>query len=123
MEALKDLEKEHPIASSWRPLICEVVNAVVEGDYSLSSKFQNTVSIPSDIATANRNYISDYAETLVPLQNETWESSCAQWMGAHWDIIIDLFTESEGLSDLVLTGKVCENNGKIQITVGLIYVP
>ncbi|MEP7706758.1 hypothetical protein [Paraglaciecola sp. 25GB23A] len=123
MEALKDLEKAHPIASYWRPLICEVVNAIVEGDYSLSRKFQDTVSIPDDTATANRNYISDYGETLVPLQNETWESSCAQWMGDHWDIIIDLFTESEGLSDLVLTGKVCENNVKIQFKVGLIYVP
>lgn len=44
-------------------------------------------------------------------------------MEGYWDVLVDLYTKGEGLSDLVLTGKMIEVNGEPQYTVGLIYVP
>ena len=45
------------------------------------------------------------------------------WMGKHWEIIVDLCTATEGVSDLVRTGKVAKVNGQPLFPVGLIYVP
>jgi hypothetical protein len=44
-------------------------------------------------------------------------------MEGYWDIIIDLRTEAEGRSDMVMTGKVSEANDNYVLDVGLIYVP
>ncbi|WP_419178344.1 DUF7668 domain-containing protein [Gallaecimonas mangrovi] len=38
-------------------------------------------------------------------------------------MLIELCTEGEGVSDLVLTGKVAEVEQGYQFTIGLIYVP
>ncbi len=37
-------------------------------------------------------------------------SLSAKLMASHWDILVDLCTEGEGVSDLVLTGKIVEVN-------------
>ena len=121
--AIKDEDAAHPIAVTWRPMLTEIVRAFTEGDYELSRGIKGVDSVESDIAEHNRNYIKEYGEVLIELPYKTWESSCAQWMGSHWDVLIDLYTEGEGLSDLVLTGKMVENNGTPHFTVGLIYVP
>ncbi|WP_052830528.1 DUF7668 domain-containing protein [Gynuella sunshinyii] len=57
------------------------------------------------------------------LPEETWDTSCAQWMDPHWEVLIDLYTEGEGASDLVLTGNMIETDENPKFTVGLIYVP
>jgi hypothetical protein len=65
----------------------------------------------------------DYGETLVELPRETWESSVAQWMGAHWDVLVDLWTEGEGRRDLVLDARVHETESGFRFEVRLVYVP
>ena len=123
MDAIKDIENEHPIASHWRPIIKLVVDAFSRSNFELSTPIENIQPIPVDIAHANKSYVSDYGEVLISLPEETWETSCAQWMGDYWQIIVDLYTESEGRSDLILNGRVMEKNGNISIEIGLIYVP
>jgi hypothetical protein len=121
--AIKDEDAAHPIATSWRPVLRRVVNAFVHGDYGLSHPIEGVSLVPPDIADQIRSYISEYGEVLVELPEETWKTSCAQWMGSYWEVMVDLFTEGEGASDLVLTGRMEEAEGKIQFTVGLVYVP
>ena len=121
--SLKDENTAHPIADSWRPMLKEVVRAFTKDDYELNCKIDGVGPVQSDIAELNRNYVKEYGEILIELPNSSWDSSCAQWMENHWDVLIDLYTKSEGLSDLVLTGKMAEINGKPKFTVGLIYVP
>ena len=121
--AIKDETASHPIASSWRPLLEKVVNSFSKGDYELNCSIEGVEPVAPDIAEHNRKYVAEYGEVLVELPEKTWESSCAQWMETHWDVLIDLYTQNEGLSDLVLTGKMLEINGKPYFTVGLIYVP
>mgnify|MGYP006155643247 CR=1 FL=1 len=123
MDAIKDIENEHPIASHWRPIIKRAVNAFSQNDFGLSTPIENIKPIPVDIALANKNYVSDYGEVLISLPEDTWETSCARWMGDYWQIIVDLFTENEGRSDLVLNGRVMVKNGNISLEIGLIYVP
>lgn len=122
-EAIDDENAAHPIASSWRPVLRNVVSAFVRGDYRLSHPICGVYPVAPDIADHIRSYISEYGEVLVELPEETWKTSCAQWMGSYWEVMLDLYTEGEGASDLVLTGRMEEAEGKIQFTVGLVYVP
>lgn len=86
-------------------------------------KNRDADAIPPDSVTRIFSNIADYGETLVELSDETWQTSCAQWMDGHWDVIVDLWTAGEGPSDLVLTGKMVGTDGLPQLTVGLVYVP
>ena len=103
--------------------MCEVVRAFSRGDFELTCRAEGVDVVSPEIATQNKEYVDDYGESLVELSDKTWETSCAQWMGLHWDILIDLCTEGGGISDLVLTGEMLEINGTPHFTVGLIYVP
>jgi hypothetical protein len=121
--AIKDEDAAHPIAESWRPMLCEVVCAFARGDFELKCGAEGINVVSPIIAAQNQEYVEDYGESLVELSDKTWESSCAQWMGSHWDVLIDLCTEGEGISDLVLTGEMRDIDGKPHFTAGLIYVP
>ncbi len=121
--AVKDDEASHPIAGKWRPLLCEVVAAFVDGDFELSRGVSGVDAVPAETAEHIRDYIAEYGETLVELPEETWQTSCAQWMDGYWDVIVDLWTAGEGPSDLILNGKMVETDGLPHFTVGLVYVP
>ncbi|UTV98297.1 hypothetical protein KDW99_13610 [Marinomonas rhizomae] len=121
--AIKDEGVAHPIAGSWRSIFQEVVKAFAKGDFELSRGVPGVEPVDTDIASQNREYVREYGEVLVELPETTWGTSCAHWMGSYWEVLIDLYTENEGYSDLVLTGRMSEQNGKPQLTVGLIYVP
>lgn len=121
--AIIDEDGEHPIASAWRPILCEVVQSFVKGDYGLVKGVAGVEPVSDATAKQIYDYIIDYGATLVPLPNETWQTSVAQWMGDHWDILVDLWTAEEGLSDLVLAGSIKETNDGPSLTIKLVYVP
>ncbi len=120
---VRDPDKAHPVAAAWRPALQSVVDAFVRADYALSAGVQNVDPVPTDVAAHIRDYIADYGEKLVPIPPETWQTSRAQWMGSHWDVIVDLWTDSEGRSDLVLSARVTESDGEHRIAIRLVYVP
>src|SRR5215831_17323885 len=121
--AVKDNDAAHPVAAEWRPVLSEIVGAFVRGDYSLAEAMQGVDAIPHKVAEQIRAYIVDYGATLVELPTDTWETSCAQWMGNHWEVLVDLWTKEEGRSDLVLGVKVTELAGEPRFTIQLVYVP
>ena len=121
--AIKDEDREHPIAVAWRPMLCEVVCCFVNADYGLTKGVAGVDHVPDDTAKQIRDYVADYGATLVELPNETWQTSVAQWMGKHWDIFVDLWTAEEGRSDLVLSGRVEETIFGPRLTINLVYVP
>jgi hypothetical protein len=43
--------------------------------------------------------------------------------GTHWDVIVDLWTESEGRSDMILSARVTELDDEHRISIYLVYVP
>lgn len=121
--AVKDEEAERPIPSAWRSVIREIVNAFVRHDYYLGAGIPGVAQISAETATQIRNYIQDYGATLIDLPDETWNSSVCIWMGTKWDALIDLWTISEGRSDLVLSLHVTEADGAFLFHIYMVYVP
>lgn len=121
--AVKDEDAAHPVAASWRPVICEIVQAFVRGDYRLSQPVARVDPIPGDLADAIRFSVDAYGSTLVELPGDTWATSRAQWMVGYWDVLVDLWANGEGRSDLVLQLKVTESDAGPRFTVQLVYVP
>jgi hypothetical protein len=123
LPAVKDEDAEHPIASAWRPMLCEVVRAFVDGDYGLTKGVRGVDPVSAETAEHIRAYLADYGATLVELPEDTWQTSVAQWMGTQWDILVDLWTAEEGPSDLVLQGRVAETDAGPRLTIHMVYVP
>ena len=119
----KDEENERPVPTIWRSTFSGIIDAFVKKDYSLSSGVIGVSSISNETANHIKEYIKDYAEELVQLSNETWDSSVCIWMDGHWNVLIDLWTADEGRSDLVLGARVTENENGYNIDVGMVYVP
>lgn len=67
--------------------------------------------------------IDDYGDvTLTSLPDASWDTSVALWFGDRWRCLVDLWTEEEGRSDLVLDVDVFENGPGYRFSVNLVYV-
>jgi hypothetical protein len=121
--AVKDEESERAIPTAWRPVIKKIVSAFVQHDYQLTAGVHGVKTVSSDTADQIRTYILEYGEELSELSEETWDSSVCIWMGSQWDALIDLWTLSEGRSDLVLSLKVAEGNEGFEFSIYMVYVP
>jgi hypothetical protein len=121
--AIKDPDAEHPLAASWRPIFHEVVHAFVQGDYSTSHSLPQVRSIEPETANRMRAYVESYGATLVELPDQSWQSSVAQWMDTHWEVVVDLWTAEEGRSDLALHARVFEGKDNFEIQVEGVWVP
>lgn len=122
-EAIKDDHRAHPVASAWRPAIRAIVKRLAAGDDDLARDIPSVAPVSRAIASQIRAYLSEYGETLAELPDETWESSVAQWMGTHWDVVVDLWTIESGCSDLVLGARVFEVGDGFRIHVDWVHVP
>lgn len=121
--AVKDDHAAHPVAASWRGVLADIICAFVREDYSLSTPIAGVAPVPLGVAEQIRAYVLDYGATLVNLPSETWETSCAQWMGEYWTVLVDLWTQEETRSDLVLELQVVECGAEYRFTIKLVYVP
>ncbi len=120
--AVKDAEHQRPIPSAWRPTLSAVVSALANGEHNIEGVL-GVAPVSRDTAAQIQGYISDYGEVLTELSEATWESSVCIWMGSRWDVLIDLWTESEGRSDLVLSARVRESGEGYSIEVQSVHVP
>jgi hypothetical protein len=116
-------EAEGPIPTAWRETLSGIVEAFVSGDYDLEKGVPNVAPVPAETASHIRKYLQDYGATLIVLPDATWASSVCIWYGDHWDALVDLWTQEEGQSDLVLHVKVSEANPSFLIQIHLVYVP
>lgn len=119
----KDLEHEGPIPSAWRSTLKNIVDAFVRHDYHLADGLAGVSPVSDETATQIRTYIQEYGAKLVSLPQESWATSVCIWMGDHWDALIDLWTEEEGSSDLVLQVHVSEVDSEFFVAVYMVYVP
>lgn len=119
----KDSENERPIPSAWRPTLKNIVDAFVRYDYRLANGGAGVAPISEETATQIRTYVQEYGAKLVSLPQESWATSVCIWMGDHWDALIDLWTEEEGSSDLVLQVHISEVDDEFLVTVYMVYVP
>ncbi|MCA9598858.1 MAG: hypothetical protein KC776_36350 [Myxococcales bacterium] len=123
VDALKDPDAAHPVPTSWRPTFCAIVDAFVRGDLCLARPIPGVDPIPADRAQQISSNITAYGADLRALPDDAWLTSCAQWTGANWEVLVDLWTAEEGPSDLVLHALVAESADGFRFTVHLVYVP
>ncbi len=120
----KSEDNEQPVPTDWRGVLKAIVKSFVKRDYQLDEDVAGVVKVSQETATQIQKYIDDYGEELVELPDETWKSSVCTWIDPHWDVLVDLWTEGEGRSDLVLHAQVTESNGDgYTISVYMVYVP
>jgi hypothetical protein len=119
----KNEEEELPIPHVWRPIFKNIVKAFVNQDYNLSLGVNNVNPVSDKTAEQIQEYIEDYGEELIDLSEETWDTSVYISYGDYWNVLIDLFTKNEGLSDLVLNAEVREINNNYVVDINLVYVP
>ena len=123
-EPVKDEEAAHPIASVWRPALREVIRALVQGDDDgLVRGLRSVAPISAATIEEIRANVAGYGETLAELPDDTWRTSVSQWMGKHWDVLVDLWTVESGASDLVLSARVFELADGFRVEVDSVYVP
>jgi hypothetical protein len=120
---VKDDSKERPVPSVWRPVFCEIVKAFVERDYRLRAGVPGVAPVSADTAEQIEEYIQVHGERLVELPDETWDTSVSIWMGNRWDVLVDLWTQREGRSDMVLSAQVSESAAGFAFDVYMVYVP
>ena len=121
---LKDEHAQHPVASAWRPTLCEIVRALVHRDYSLArSNIPGVERISPAKAKRIEEYIASYGESLGELPEDAWESSASQWMETHWEVLVDLFTAESSRSDLALSVFVFEDPSGYRYEVDSVHVP
>lgn len=120
--AVKD-EAQRPIPSAWRPVFVGIVDAFVRHDYLLQAGVPGVAPVSEDTAAHIRDYVQDYGATLAALPEESWETSVCMWTGTHWDALVDLWTEEEGRSDLVLQARVRETGDGDMVDIHMVYVP
>lgn len=117
-------DDEHPVAEQLRSTFRQIADAFVAGDFQLRD--HPIVGVrPIDPATAQwiANNISAYGEMLAPLNEETWDRSTYRWMEGYWQMLVDLTTRSEPVSDLTLHAKLYEMSGGFELVVEAVYVP
>ena len=121
---LKEINKELPVPSVWRQSFKEIVQAFETSDFELNTNSLNSVDTlkPKDAERIATN-IHDYGDLLAPLSEKTWEHSIYIWRDDYWDVLIDLSTLEQGISDLVLFVKVTESTGDYRFTVEDVHVP
>lgn len=122
-QPVKDSDRTHPVADAWRPVLREIVKALVEGDYQLSRGVSFVEPPSKSTGDQMRDYIVDYGEALAELPDETWSSSEAQWVGTHWDTFVDLWTVESGRSDMVLYLHVFEADKGFGFEIWSVHVP
>lgn len=123
IEVEKNEEEELPIPHIWRPTFKAIVDAFVQKDYVLSSGINNVKPVLENTGEQIKEYIEDYGEVLIELPDETWNTSVYIYYGNYWNVLIDLYTEGEGLSDLVLNVEVSQKNTAYLFDIKMVYVP
>lgn len=94
---------EFPVPLGLRSTISRIVEAFAAGDFQLRDhQVDGVLPISAEIANQMAGYVRDYGDLLAALDEAVWETSIYCWTGSSWDILVDLSTSRETVSDLVL---------------------
>lgn len=122
IEAVKDESAQHPIPAEWRVTIAAIVHDLIVDSSGVIS-IPNVCPLSSEQRVRIADNIGEYGARPVDLPEQSWDTSVCQWMRGYWDALIDLFTEEEGRSDLVLSLRVTEGEGGYLFEVMSVHVP
>jgi len=113
-------DREHPLPVELRGVFARIVDALVRGDFALDG-IGEAASIDAETAEFIRASVEAYGDELAPLDPAVWERSCYGWSGGHWQVLVDLTTRHEAVSDLTPHANVRLN--PLCVTVRSVHVP
>ena len=123
-DPVKDASLEGPIPEAWRPTLKAVVDSLARRDAVIGAGLPSVDPVPAEISQQCLQAVDDYgAVTLTTPPDESWNTSATRWFGDHWRCLVDLWTEEEGRSDLVLDVDVFEHRPSYRYRVNLVYIP
>mgnify|MGYP005984306927 CR=1 FL=1 len=123
MTHLKRDDDEHPVPDHLRGLLEQVAQAFSEGDFQLRDhSIGHVAPIAPATAEAIKKNVLAYGDRLAPLNPATWERSCYRWMDTHWQVLVDLTTAGEQVSDLTLHA-ILRDSGGLLLEVQSVHVP
>jgi hypothetical protein len=102
---------EHPIPPEWHATFHRIAEAFVERDFTLQDHQIDGVA-PIEPATAKfiADNITAYGDNLVSLHPATWEWAVYRWMDGYWELLVDLTTAGEEVSDLTLHARLSDED-------------
>ena len=101
----------------------DIVAALKEGDYQLQRTIPGVKLVSADEAARIAGNIAAYGDQLSYLPEDTWNTSIYKWMRGYWDVLVDLYTPTEGSSDLVLFVRVREEKNEYSYEIQSVHVP
>jgi hypothetical protein len=123
-DPVKDTELEVLVPEVWRPTLRAIVDSLVRRDVVLAADLTAVDAVSVAVTQLCLQAVANYGDvTLIPLPEDVWDTSVTRWHGDRWSCLIDLWTEEEGRSDLVLNVDVFENGPAYRFLVHLVYVP
>jgi len=100
-------DEEHSVPSELHATFREIADAFVVGDYCLRDHaIRDVCEVSPGTANAIAESVSAYGDRLAPLHRSTWGYAVYRWMGDYWQMLVDLTTEGEEVSDLTLHAKL-----------------
>jgi hypothetical protein len=123
IDVLKDPSGQQPIPTVWRETLAAIVERIRHGDREFQSGPPNVTNRNDNVSRYMEESLTAYGATLTALPESTWQTSVCQWMDGFWEVYVDLYTEQEGRSDLVLFLLVRESGLGFVFEIQGIYVP
>ncbi|WP_327009777.1 hypothetical protein OHA72_22630 [Dactylosporangium sp. NBC_01737] len=123
-DPVKDEHVESAVPEVWRPTLRAIVDSLRRRDIVLAAGLPGVDPVSNADTQRYLQAVDDYGHaTLTRLPDEAWRTSVARWYGDRWKCLVDLWTEQDGRSDLVLDVDVFDNAPDYQFRVHLVYVP
>ena len=122
VEVLKDKDYQQQVPTSWRGLFVNIVDAIKRKDRKALNALKGIRPVSQSLMQEIQDNVDDYGCELAPLDDKTWEYSACQWMIEYWDVLVDLNTVEEGLSDLSLFVRVYENGNAFEFELISVHV-
>ncbi len=120
---IKDPLGEHLVPSAWRKALETAVDAIAAGDFGAVSKIDGFVPIAMEDVAAIKEIVADYGSGLVCLPQSSWDTSVCSWQGSYWQLLVDLSTEDESPSDLVMFVRATEISDYYGFEITSVHVP
>jgi hypothetical protein len=115
-------DAEHPIPPEWRATLSQVIDACVEGDFGLQRGIEGVAPVDADTAQWIAQSVAAYGAPLAPLDAAVWETARCRWMDGYWELLVDLTTTAEPVSDLVLHARRSDGDPPL-FTIRSVHVP
>ncbi len=117
---------ENPVPQRWRELIRDAVHRLVIGDYEGLQRDGIVFDIDDPRRDMVKTWIDDYPDRLVDLPEEAWVWSghVPPYAGPDvYSVWLHMWTEHQGLSDLVMEGEVYDNgDDDIHVVLNTVHV-